>query len=159
MIASDGVSAVFNNLVLRSSISVNIFDNLVSTCYANFSADVSDAGVFKSIYVFTELIGETPDISAIILVITPVMVVIWEVIVASAGIILIWVSILTNDVLVIVILSVTSFRDYIDRKDNKEDYENEEEILTIANNISTTTLGGTYIFNIILLIIVVNILK
>ena len=51
------------------------------------------------------------------------------------------------------------FRDYIDRKDNKEDYENEEEILTIANNISTTTLGGTYIFNIILLIIVVNILK
>lgn len=49
------------------------------------------------------------------------------------------------------------FRDYIDRKDNKEDYENEEEILTIANNISTTTLGGTYIFNIILLIIVVNI--
>ena len=51
------------------------------------------------------------------------------------------------------------FRDYIDRKDNKEDYENEEDILTIANNISTTTLGGTYIFNIILLIIVVNILK
>jgi hypothetical protein len=51
------------------------------------------------------------------------------------------------------------FRDYIDRKDNKEDYENEEEILTIANNISTTTLGGTYIFNIILLIIVVSILK
>ncbi len=49
------------------------------------------------------------------------------------------------------------FRDYIDRKDNKEDYENEEDILTIANNISTTTLGGTYIFNIILLIIVVNI--
>lgn len=51
------------------------------------------------------------------------------------------------------------FRDYIDRKDNKEDYENEEEILNIANNISTTTLGGTYIFNIILLIIVVSILK
>lgn len=51
------------------------------------------------------------------------------------------------------------FRDYIDRKDNKEDYENEEDILNIANNISTTTLGGTYIFNIILLIIVVSILK
>jgi hypothetical protein len=51
------------------------------------------------------------------------------------------------------------FRDYIDKKDNKEDYENEEDILNIANNISTTTLGGTYIFNIILLIIVVSILK
>jgi hypothetical protein len=51
------------------------------------------------------------------------------------------------------------FRDYIDRKDNKEDYENEEEILNIANNISTTTLGGTYIFNIILLIIVVKYLE
>jgi hypothetical protein len=51
------------------------------------------------------------------------------------------------------------FRDYIDRKDNKDDYENEEDILNIANNISTTTLGGTYIFNIILLIIVVSILK
>ena len=51
------------------------------------------------------------------------------------------------------------FRDYIDRKDNKEDYENEEDILNIANNISTTTLGGTYIFNIILLIIVVKYLE
>lgn len=51
------------------------------------------------------------------------------------------------------------FRDYIDRKENKEDYENEEEILNIANYISNTTFGFTYIINIILLIIVGLVLK
>jgi hypothetical protein len=40
-----------------------------------------------------------------------------------------------------------------------EEYENEDEILNLANNVSTSSLASTYIFNIILLIIYFNIIS
>ena len=43
------------------------------------------------------------------------------------------------------------FRDKIDNKNNPEEYDNEEDILNIANSISTISFGATYIFNIVLM--------
>jgi hypothetical protein len=43
------------------------------------------------------------------------------------------------------------FRDKIDNKNNPEEYDNEEDILNIANSISTISFGTTYIFNIVLM--------
>ena len=43
------------------------------------------------------------------------------------------------------------FRDKINNKNNPKEYENEEDILTIANNISTSSLIATYVCNIIVL--------
>lgn len=43
------------------------------------------------------------------------------------------------------------FRDKINNKNNPEEYDNEEDILNIANSISTISFGATYIFNIILM--------
>jgi hypothetical protein len=40
-----------------------------------------------------------------------------------------------------------------------EEFENEDEILNLANNVSTSSLASTYIFNIILLIIYFNIIS
>ena len=45
------------------------------------------------------------------------------------------------------------FRDNIDRIDNPDPCDNEQEILNIANNISTIDFGCTYIFNMLLLIL------
>jgi len=43
------------------------------------------------------------------------------------------------------------FRDKIDNKNNPEEYDNEEDILNIANSISTISFGATYLFNIVLM--------
>ena len=43
------------------------------------------------------------------------------------------------------------FRDKINNKKNPEEYDNEEDILNIANSISTISFGATYIFNIVLM--------
>ena len=43
------------------------------------------------------------------------------------------------------------FRDKINNKNNPEEYDNEEDILNIANSISTISFGATYIFNIVLM--------
>jgi hypothetical protein len=45
------------------------------------------------------------------------------------------------------------FRDNIDKISHPGDYENEEEILNIANNISTFDFGSSYIFNMLILIL------
>jgi CRISPR/Cas system-associated exonuclease Cas4 (RecB family) len=45
------------------------------------------------------------------------------------------------------------FRDNIDNIRNPDAYEDEQEILNIANNVSTFDFGSTYIFNMLLLII------
>ena len=42
---------------------------------------------------------------------------------------------------------------------NPEEYENEDEILNVANNVSTSSFASTYIFNIILLVIYFNIIS
>ena len=43
------------------------------------------------------------------------------------------------------------FRDKINNKNDPKEYDNEEDILTIANNISTSSLIATYVCNIIVL--------
>jgi hypothetical protein len=43
------------------------------------------------------------------------------------------------------------FREKINNKNNPEEYDNEEDILTIANNISTSSLIATYVCNIVVL--------
>jgi hypothetical protein len=45
------------------------------------------------------------------------------------------------------------FRDKINNMNNPNEYDNEQEILNIANNISTTSFGGTYIFNIVIMLL------
>ena len=45
------------------------------------------------------------------------------------------------------------FRNNIDKIRNPDAYDNEEEILNIANNISTFDFGSSYIFNMLLLIL------
>ena len=45
------------------------------------------------------------------------------------------------------------FRDYIDKIRDPDAYENEQEILNIANNVSTFDFGSSYIFNMLLLIL------
>ena len=45
------------------------------------------------------------------------------------------------------------FRDNIDKIKNPDAYDNEQEILNIANNVSTFDFGSTYIFNMLLLIL------
>ena len=42
---------------------------------------------------------------------------------------------------------------------NPQEYENEDEILNVANNVSTSSFASTYIFNIILLVIYFNIIS
>ena len=43
------------------------------------------------------------------------------------------------------------FREKINNKNNPEEYDNEEDILTIANNISTSSFIATYVCNIVVL--------
>ena len=43
------------------------------------------------------------------------------------------------------------FRDKINNKNNPQDYDNEEDILNIANSVSTTTFSAIYIVNIIII--------
>jgi len=45
------------------------------------------------------------------------------------------------------------FRDYIDKIRDPDAYANEQEILNIANNVSTFDFGSSYIFNMLLLIL------
>ena len=45
------------------------------------------------------------------------------------------------------------FRDKINNMNNPNEYDNEQEILNIANNISTTSFGGTYISNIVIMLL------
>ena len=45
------------------------------------------------------------------------------------------------------------FRNNIDKIRNPDAYDNEQEILNIANNVSTFDFGSTYIFNMLLLIL------
>jgi hypothetical protein len=45
------------------------------------------------------------------------------------------------------------FRDNIDKISHPDAYDNEEEILNIANNISTFDFGSSYIFNMLILIL------
>ena len=51
------------------------------------------------------------------------------------------------------------FRDKINNMNNPKEYDNEDDILNIANNISTTSFGATYIFNIIIMLICYNIIS
>ena len=50
-------------------------------------------------------------------------------------------------------ITLYMFRDKINNMNNPKEYDNEEDILNIANNISTYTFGSTYIFNIIIILI------
>ena len=51
------------------------------------------------------------------------------------------------------------FRDKINNMNNPKEYDNEDDILNIANNISTTSFGATYIFNIVIMLICYNIIS
>ena len=45
------------------------------------------------------------------------------------------------------------FNDNINLMKTPKEYDNEDEVLNVANNVSTSTLASTYIFNIILIIV------
>lgn len=45
------------------------------------------------------------------------------------------------------------FRDNIDKMINPDDYDDDQEILNIANNVSTIDFGCTYVFNMLILIL------
>jgi hypothetical protein len=48
------------------------------------------------------------------------------------------------------------FRDKIDEIDNPKKYEDDEEILNVANNVSTNDFAGAYVVNMLILIIYYN---
>jgi hypothetical protein len=45
------------------------------------------------------------------------------------------------------------FNDNINLMKTPKEYDNEDEVLNVANSVSTSTLASTYIFNIILIIV------
>jgi hypothetical protein len=49
--------------------------------------------------------------------------------------------------------SMYMFNDNINLMKTPEEYENEDEVLNAANNVSTGSLATTYVFNIILIIV------
>ena len=51
------------------------------------------------------------------------------------------------------------FSDDINRMKTPKDYDNEDEILNVANNVSTSSLAATYVFNIILIIVYFNVIS
>ena len=51
------------------------------------------------------------------------------------------------------------FSDDINRMKTPKDYDNEDEILNVANNVSTSSLAATYVFNIILIAVYFNVIS
>ena len=51
------------------------------------------------------------------------------------------------------------FSDDINRMKTPKDYDNEDEILNVANNVSTSSLAATYVFNIILIVFYFNVIS
>jgi hypothetical protein len=51
------------------------------------------------------------------------------------------------------------FSDDINRMKIPKDYDNEDEILNVANNVSTSSLAATYVFNIILIVVYFNVIS
>ena len=51
------------------------------------------------------------------------------------------------------------FSDNINLMKTPEEYENEEEVLNVANNVSTGSLATTYVFNIILIMVYFNVIS
>jgi hypothetical protein len=45
------------------------------------------------------------------------------------------------------------FNENINLMKNPKEYDNEDDVLNVANNVSTGTLATTYVFNIILVIV------